>query len=205
MPFLREFDHLLLATPVIASAGVGAASGFMQQSKQAPVQAIGWFGCRAAVILGVLSGIPLLTYSFTKVLFAKTLTFALGSRFEVLKSFEEHAEMQFSVSLIVVSTFPVMVFALPAILQTCYKTYQACKELQKVKDEFMNSDFYKTMSNLYEEYKKMSAANHAVVVGVAVDVNVNADHVVAEVVLQDQILTADGDQAGKPQQDPVNG
>lgn len=173
MSILREADHLLLATPVFACATAGAVSGFMQQSSYAPIRAIGWLGCRMTVILGVVSGIPLLIYSISKVLFAKILNLATFHHFEALESFEKHAEMQFAVSLVAVSTLPVIIFALPPIIQACYKAYQVYNEFQKVKDEFLNSDLYKTLKNLYDQYHHY--ANPDQPVEIDVDAEIQAD------------------------------
>lgn len=183
MSILREADHLLLATPVLACATAGAVSGFMQQSSYAPVRAMGWLGCRMAVILGVVSGIPLLIYSISKVLFAKILNLATFHHFEALDSFEKHAEMQFAVSMVAVSTLPVIIFALPPIIEAGYKAYQAYHEIQKVKDEFLNSDLYKTLKNLYDQYQQYANAGQPV--EIEADAEIQADR---EIDIKTEIL-----------------
>ena len=179
MSFLKQADHLLLATPVLACASVGAASGFMEQSSYAPVRALGWLGCRSAIILGVLSGIPLLIYSVTKVLFAKVLNAITWNYFTKLQSFEKHAEMQFAISVIGVSTLPMAMFALPTILRAGYKAYQTYQEIQRVIDDFYNSDFYKSLRSLYDQYQQWINPNELVAVDVVVDAKLDADGDVA--------------------------
>jgi hypothetical protein len=153
--FLKEVDHVFLGLPMLTCAAAGALSGLLQQTPYAPVRAIGWLGCRTAIVLGVVTGIPLLMYSLTKLIFAKFLKVMTFNYFDSLKSFEKHAELQFNITLVTVSTLPLIIFALPHLIQASYKAYQNYHHLQAVYDEFSRSDLYKTLQNLYGQMNQI--------------------------------------------------
>jgi hypothetical protein len=155
MYILRDIDHVLLGMPMLACMGGGVCGGLVQQSSYAPVKASGWLGTHTAIILGVISGIPLLAYSLAKVIFANVLNELTFNRFECLKSFKEHAELQFTVTLVIVSALPLIVLALPHMIQPAYKAYQTYQEYQKVYDDFIQSDLYLTLSNLYTQCRQL--------------------------------------------------
>src|SRR5690242_13121891 len=121
MYVLRDADHVLLGLPMLTCMAGGLGGGLLQQSSYQPLRAAGWFGTRAAIILGVVSGVPLLIYSLTKVIFANLLDELTFNRFECLKSFKEHSELQFTVTLVVVSALPLIVLSLPQMIEPAYK------------------------------------------------------------------------------------
>lgn len=149
MYILREMDHLLLSIPLMACAGFGAVGGLLEQAPYTPVKASGWLISRTAIVLGVVTGIPLLVYSLSKLTFAKILNSVTFNRFESLKSFEQHAELQFTVTLVAVSTLPLIIFAIPHVIRAGFKAYQTYKEYQAVYNEFTESELFKTLSQLY--------------------------------------------------------
>ena len=105
MNILKEADHIILGLPVAAFSALGAASGFLEQNRFAPVRAMGWLGCRTAIVLGIISGLPLLVYSIAKTAFAKTLNAATFNRFEYLKAFEKHAALQLKKNISLITVF----------------------------------------------------------------------------------------------------
>ncbi len=155
MKILPELDHIILGLPVAAFSALGAASGFLEQNRFAPVRVVGWLGCRTAIVLGVFSGLPLLIYSIAKTAFAKTLNAATFNRFECLKAFEKHAELQLNVSFITVSALPVIILALPHAIRIAYKTYDTYKQLQAVKDELEKSELWKNLQELYKNMQNV--------------------------------------------------
>lgn len=151
---LRDADHFLLGLPMLACMTGGAVAGFLQQTSIEPLKAVGWLGKHTAIILGVASGVPLMVYSFAKLTFAKILNTVTWNHFECLKSFKEHAEWQFNVTLIAVSALPLIVIALPHLIPAAYKSYKTYKECQKIIDELTKSDLYKTLTSLYTQSKQ---------------------------------------------------
>lgn len=159
--FFREVDHLLLSLPMLSCMAGGAACGFLQQLSYEPVKAAGWLGARVAIVLGVVCGVPLLVYSLAKLTFAKALNMLTLNQFESLKSFEEHSELQFNITLVTVSTLPLIVFALPHVIKTAYLTYQTYQQYQAIYDEFMESDLYLTLEALYTQIQQTFNPNQA--------------------------------------------
>jgi hypothetical protein len=153
---LNEVDHLLVGLPMLTCVAAGVGFGLLQQVEKRPLKAVGWLGTRAAIVLGAISGVPLLIYSLAKVIFAKALNVVTRNHFASLKSFEKHAELQFTVTLVTVSTLPVIVLALPQIIKKAHLTYQALKSFQKLKavgNEFLASDLYKSLKDCYTQFK----------------------------------------------------
>lgn len=155
MHVLREVDHVLLGLPMMACAGAGAIGGLMQQTPYAPVRAAGWLGARTAIVLGVVAGIPLLVYSLAKLTFAKTLNGMTFNYFDCLKSFEKHSELQFNITLVTVSTLPMIILALPHVIKAGIKAYQTYQQMQAVYDDFVQSDLYKNLLALYDQINQM--------------------------------------------------
>jgi hypothetical protein len=152
---LRDADHVILGLPMLTCMGIGAAGGLLQQFSYQPVKTAGWFGTHTAIILGIVSGVPLLVYSIAKIAFAKVLNELTLNRFDCIRSFKEHAEMQFTVTIVTVSALPLIVLALPHAIQGAYKAYQTYQEVQKVYDDFTQSDLYVTLRDLYTQINQL--------------------------------------------------
>lgn len=156
MNVFRELDHIILGIPAIVCSSFGVGGRFLEQSQNKVVHATGWLGCRAAIVLSILSGLPLIIYSFAKALLGKALNAITMERFVCLKDFKEHAEIQLNVTLITVSALPLIILSLPTVIPaaiTAYKTYKEfAKAIQAVKD----SDLFKTLQDLYYRLKGMN-------------------------------------------------
>ncbi len=156
MNVFRELDHVILGTPVILCSAFGVGGRFLEQSDNKVAHATGWLGCRTAIVLSILSGLPLIIYSCAKALLGKALNAVTMERFACLRDFKEHAEIQLNVTLITVSALPLIILSLPTVIPaviTAYKTYkEVAKAIQAVKD----SDLFKTLQDLYKQLKGLN-------------------------------------------------
>ncbi len=153
--YLKHIDHVILGLPLVVLTTIGAANGCLEKSPSSTVRTVGWLGVHTAILLGVVSGVPLLAYSLAKTIFAKFLNVMTFNHFKCLRSFQKDTEFQLNATFIIVSTLPLIVLALPQVIRACVKAYQIYARFQKVKEEFFQSELLINLTEAYQILQKI--------------------------------------------------
>lgn len=152
---LSGIDHLVIGSPVLICGAVGVGFGFLEQSQNQIAKAVGFLGCRTAIILGVVSGLPVMIYSFAKTIFAKALNAGLGKQYKGLKDFAEQSEKQLNITLVAVAGYPIWILISPKIVRLLLVTYRTSQQIQAVIAAFFESEQYAQLKATYDQIQRL--------------------------------------------------
>lgn len=115
---IKDLDSILLSVPSAVLGAVGAGMRYLEEIEKPVLKDIGWLGSRSAVVLGTLTAVPLLVWSFSKAVFAKTLNSVTLEKYEALKNFDSTCDARLNLVLHGLYLYPIFVMHLPEIIRT---------------------------------------------------------------------------------------
>ncbi|CUI16166.1 hypothetical protein PNK_0538 [Candidatus Protochlamydia naegleriophila] len=110
---------------------------------------VGWLGTRCAIVLSLVSGVPLLVYSIAKVIVLDALNSGAGGKIEGLKKYSEESKLRLNISLIGVSALPLLILSGPALIRAAYQTYLMYESTQEIIHHFRQSESFQALENSY--------------------------------------------------------